>query len=94
MVVAAPRIDSRLAAAVAWLDDQQQPIAETNRRVGALARDLGLARPSYQQIRMLVHEHRRRRLQPTAGQVLLDVSLRARPPEALLEYLAGTGMPK
>ena len=41
----------------------------------------------YEQVRVLVHEHRRRGLAPTAGQVLLDVLLRTRPPEALLELL-------
>jgi hypothetical protein len=94
MVAAAPRIDSRLVAAVPWLDDQQHPMAETNRRIGLLAGDLGLTKPSYEQIRTLVKQHRRGRLRPTAGQVLLDVAFRVRPPEALLDYLAGTSMPK
>jgi hypothetical protein len=94
MVDAAPRIDSRLVAAVPWLDDTRQPMAETNRRIGFLARDLGLAKPSYEQIRTLVKQHRRGRLRPTAGRVLLDVAFRVRPPEALLEYLAGIPIPK
>jgi hypothetical protein len=85
----APRIDSRLIAAIAHLDDRHEPIAETNRRIGALAGDLGLARPSYQQVRLLVKDHRCGRLRPTAGQVLLDIALRIRPPELLLDYLAG-----
>ena len=41
-------------------------------------------RPSYEQIRVLVHEHRQRDW-PTAGQILLEVAARSRPPEALLE---------
>jgi hypothetical protein len=90
MTAAAPRIDSRLVAAVAWLDDQRESMAETNRRIGFLARDLGLTKPSYQQVRILVKEHRRGRLRPTAGQVLIDIAFRARPPEALLDCLAGT----
>jgi hypothetical protein len=94
MVPAAPRIDSRLVAGVAWLDDAREPMAETNRRIGCLARDLGLTKPSYQQIRLLVKELRRNRLRPTAGQVLLDIAFRARPPEALLDYLAGVPLPK
>jgi hypothetical protein len=94
MVAAAPRIDSRLVAAVTWLDDTRHPIAETNRRIGLLAGDLGLAKPSYEQIRTLVKQHRRGRLGPTAGRVLLDIAFRVRPPEALLDYLAGTPMPK
>jgi hypothetical protein len=94
MTAAAPRIDSRLVAAVAWLDDRREPMAETNRRIGFLARDLGLPKPSYQQVRLLVKEYRRGRLQPTAGRVLLDIAFRARPPEALLDYLAGLPLPK
>jgi hypothetical protein len=93
VVPSAPRIDSRLVAAVGWLDDRREPMAETNRRVGWLARDLGLPKPSYQQIRLLGRQHRRNRLRPTAGGVLLDVAFRARPPTALLEYLAGIPLP-
>lgn len=69
-------------------------MAETNRRLGFLALDLGLPKPSYEQVRTLVRAHRRGRLRPTAGQVLLEIAFRARPPEALLDYLAGTPMPK
>ena len=77
------------ATAAEWADS-----AETNRRIGFLARDLGLGKPSYEQIRTLVKQYRRGRLQPTAGRVLLDVAFRVRPPEALLDYLAGIPMPK
>jgi hypothetical protein len=69
-------------------------MAETNRRIGALAGDLGLPRPSYEQVRLLVKDHRRGRLRPTAGRILLEIAFRARPPEALLDYLAGTPLPK
>jgi hypothetical protein len=69
-------------------------MAETNRRIGALAGDLGLPRPSYEQVRLLVKEHRRGRLRPTAGRILLEIAFRARPPEALLDYVAGTPLPK
>ncbi len=94
MVPAAPRIDSRLVAAIGLLDDERNPAAETNRRIGLLARDLGLVKPSYEQIRLLVRQHRRRRLRPTAGRVLLDIAFRVRPPEALLDYLADVSSPK
>ena len=89
MAPQAPRIGPTLLAAIERLDDDAVPIAEVNRRVGALASQLDLVRPSYEQIRMLVHEHRRRGLAPTAGQILLDVAARSRPPEALLELLEG-----
>ena len=89
MASQAPRIGPTLLAGIERLDDDALPIAEVNRRVGALASHLGFVRPSYQQIRVLVHEHRRQGLAPTAGQILLDVAARSRPPEALLELLEG-----
>ena len=89
MALQAPRIGPTLLEAIERLDDDSLPIAEVNRRVGALASHLGLARPSYEQIRVLVYAHRRRGLAPTAGQILLDVAVRSRPPEALLELLEG-----
>ena len=39
---AAPRIDPRLAAAIARLDDGKRPYADTNRAVGTAAERLGL----------------------------------------------------
>jgi len=89
VTAAAPRIGPTLLAAIERLDDTELPIAEVHRRVAALADHLGCSRPSYEQIRVLVHEHRTRGLAPTAGQVLLDVFLRTRPPHALLELLDG-----
>ena len=69
-------------------------MAEICRRVGTLASEFGLPRPSYEQIRVLVHEHAQRGLAPSTGEVLLDIALRSRPPEALLELFAGTLPPK
>jgi hypothetical protein len=90
---AGPRIDSRLVAALERLDRPGIPIAETNRRVGRLARELGLVRPSYEQVRTLVHDARRRGRRSGIGDVLLDVAFRVRPPTALGDYLAGTLAP-
>jgi hypothetical protein len=87
MAPQAPRIGPTLLAGIERLDDDSLPIAEVNRRVGSLASHIGLTRPSYEQIRVLIHEHRRRGLAPTAGQILLEVAARSRPPEALLELL-------
>ena len=89
MVAAAPRIAPALLAAIERLDDESLPIAEVHRRVAALASHLGQARPSYEQIRLLVHEHRTRGLAPSAGQILLEVASRGRPPQALLDLLEG-----
>jgi hypothetical protein len=72
------------------LDKPGRPIAETHRLVGLLADQLGLTRPSYEQTRVIVHSLRNARRDPEVGQVLLDIAMRVRPPEALLDVLAGT----
>jgi len=61
--------------------------ADICRAIGEQAEEQGVRRPSYEQVRVLIHEHRDTGLAPTAGQILLDVALRTRPPQALLELL-------
>jgi hypothetical protein len=85
----APRIDSRLVAAAERLDNPATPIAETNRRVGLVATQLGLFRPSYEQVRSIVTHARRRGRRPSAGDALLDIAFRTRPPTAFVDYLVG-----
>jgi hypothetical protein len=94
VTASAPRIDSRVVAAIERLDDARVPIAETNRRLGEVADALGLPRPSYEQVRTIVHEFRRLGPRPGPGQVLLDIAFRVRPPTAFGDYLAGTLPPK
>jgi hypothetical protein len=89
VVSIAPRLDQRLVAAVAALDDPKRPIAETWRRVAMLAERLGLPRPSYEQVRVLVGEFRAGKYSPGLGDVLLEIAFRAAPPDALLDFLAG-----
>jgi hypothetical protein len=89
VVAQAPRIDERLVGALARVDDRSVPIAEINRRVGLVAEGLGLKRPSYQQVRVILHELRSRRRSPNFGKTLLDISFRTRPPTALIDDLAG-----
>jgi hypothetical protein len=84
----------RLLAAISRLDDERLPIAEVCRRVCAEADRLGLPRPSYQRVRVIVHEERRLRAQVTTGDVLLDVAFRVRPPEAVLDQISGVGAPR
>jgi len=76
------------------VDDGVTPMAEVNRRVGLVAEALGLTRPSYEQVRVLVHRARRDRLAPTTGEILLDIAFRVRPPDALVSHLSGVGVPK
>jgi hypothetical protein len=61
MTAASPRLDRRLKKAAMKLDRRQEPMAETWRQVGRVACKLGLPRPSYDTIRIIVKEHRRRR---------------------------------
>jgi len=82
----APRIDSRIVRALGRLDDPTRPIAETCRRAGAFAACLGLARPSYEQIRVLVHEERRRKAERAARRELVwHVYVGRRSPRALFD---------
>jgi hypothetical protein len=90
----APRISPRLVRALDRLDDRRLTIAEINRRLGAEAERLGLPRPSYQRVRVLLHLLRRWRRQPSTTSVLVEIAFRARPPEALLDHLSGVGVPR
>jgi hypothetical protein len=80
--------------AIARIDDRRRPIAETYREVSAIAEKLGLPRPSYEQIRTVLHQLRARKRDPAIGQILLDISFRRRPPEALLHAVSGVGVPR
>jgi hypothetical protein len=88
VVSVAPRLDPRLVAALARLDRRDQSIAETNRRLGAVARDLKVPRPSYEQVRTVIHALRRGRRDPGIGQLLLDVTFPRRAPEAVVDDFA------
>ncbi len=84
---AAPRIDSRLVAALLRIDDPRRPIAETNRRLGMVAAKLELPKPSYEQVRVVLHALRRGKRDPGVGTLLLDIAFRARSPEQVLDAL-------
>jgi hypothetical protein len=86
----APRVDSRLVAAAERLDEPGVPVAETNRRLGIVAAELGLKKPSYEQVRIIVKRARRNGPTATTGDVLLEIAFRARPPDALIDHLVGT----
>jgi hypothetical protein len=58
MVELAPRYDPRILAAVRALDDPREPMAETVRRVGRVAAELGLPKPSYVHLRRYILEFR------------------------------------
>jgi hypothetical protein len=95
VVRSAARISDRLYKRLVKLDDPSVPIAEIYRRVAAEAESLGLTRPSYERIRVLVHQSRRwkRNRGPSTTSVLVDVAFRVRPPEAVLDHISGIGVP-
>jgi hypothetical protein len=94
LIAAGPRIDTRLLAALERLDDHDVPIAETHRRLAHVARRLRLFRPSYEQVRRLVHLARRKGRTPSAGDVLLGIAFNVRPPTDLMDYLLDTLPPR
>ena len=58
MVECAPRYDARILEAARALDDPREPIAETVRRVGRFAGELGLPKPSYVHLRRFIVDFR------------------------------------
>jgi len=86
-------LSPRLLAEVERADDGRIPIAEVCRVVGLAAERLGVPRPSYERVRLLVHQARGRRATPRATQIAVDVAMRVRPPGALLDQLSGVGQP-
>lgn len=86
----APPLSNELLSALDSADDGRVAIAEINRRVGAAAERLGKLRPSYELVRLTVLERRLRRSESGLLQVAVDVAFRVRPPEAIVDYLAGT----
>jgi hypothetical protein len=91
MLSFAPRLSPKLLEAVVRYDDRKVPIAETYRKVGREAERLGLPRPSYQRVRVLVHSARRARSRPTTASLLVDAALNVRHPRHVLEELTGVG---
>ena len=87
MVVGAAKV-AELEREITRLAASRWSIAEINRRIGALAWERGLVRPSYARVRQLVNDERDRYPIPTWGELLLDVDVRLRPPDALLDKLA------
>lgn len=85
---AAPRLDPRLLRAIARLDDSSQPIAETYRRTREVAERLGIARPSYERVRLHLKDSRRKQeARRHKREVLLGVAMYLRPVDDLYELI-------
>ena len=87
MTASAPRLCVSLLRAIERVDDGTLPIAEIWRRVSVAADDLGVPRPSYERVRVLVLRNRAWRT-PSVAETLVDVAFRVRPPEAVVDALA------
>jgi predicted nucleic acid-binding protein len=75
MQFASRREDPRLQALVVAHDHDEQSAAETWRRVGESAQELGFPRPSYHTIRLLVrHERLRRRARTASRRAALELA--------------------
>jgi hypothetical protein len=86
----APRIPPRLLDEIERLARKREPIAEINRRVGRSAAAMGLPRPSYEQVRVLVHVARRYRREgpKSVSTTAAEFALWLQPPEAIVRQLA------
>jgi hypothetical protein len=83
--------------AIARLDDERQPIAETCRRVGDFANRNGLPRPSYVHLSRLVvadRERRRERREAIADAVFETLRYGGTDVHRLAERLRDTKRPK
>jgi len=89
MASAAPRVSRRLTAEIEQLAARDLSFAEITRRVGHAAEELGLPRPSYQTVRVLVRAARELRAGPSTLEVAADVALRLRSPRELLDHASG-----
>lgn len=91
----APRLSPRLLDFIETVSVRRIPIAEINRLVGSEAERLGLPRPSYQRVRVLVHEARElRRNHVSAAEILIDVATRTRSPYAYAELATRDPRPR
>jgi hypothetical protein len=81
---AAPRVEQSFLNALARIDDSAIPIAETYRKCREEAAKLDVPRPSYELVRIVVHETRRERERRRANRdTILRVLLYQLPPDAL-----------
>lgn len=83
----APRLTLRLIDEIERRSKRRLPVAEINRQVGEAAAGFGLTKPSYERVRVLVHQARSvHRAGPDSfSTVALEVLYRAKPPHALME---------
>jgi hypothetical protein len=80
MVVSSVRTDARVVRFIRRFEPRSASIAAVVRATGSFCEKSGLTRPSYEQVRLLVHDARdRRERRKAAAKLVLEVDLRARP---------------
>jgi hypothetical protein len=88
VVVSAARTDVRVVRFVRRFEPRTPVIADVVRATGVYCDRIDVTRPSYERIRLLVHEARERRVRRRAAwNLALEVDLRSRPPSDLLYLL-------
>ena len=84
MYAIAPRLDRRLLELAVRLESPEISIAEVHRRMREPAAQLDIPRPSYECVRLLVHDARRERMRKRANrETLIRVALYFDGPDAL-----------
>jgi len=84
MCASAPRLERQLIEAIVRLDDRSLPIAETYRRSRERAAELDIPRPSYECVRLLIHDARRQQARRRETRAtLIDIALNRRPVDDL-----------
>ena len=86
----APRISLRLRDEIERLAAKPDRPAEICRVIGERAEQQGNRRPSYEQVRLLVRQSRRRPHRVSTAKVLLDIAFRVEHPDAFLQHVSGT----
>jgi len=86
----APRISMRLLDEIDRLSARPYRAADICREIGERAEEQGFRRPSYEQVRLHVQRARGRPRRVSTGEVLLDVALRVRHPDAFVQHVSGT----
>jgi hypothetical protein len=87
MPSSAPRTPWPIVASIGSLDSRDVPIAEVWRRACDLADMIGVSRPSYEQIRRLVHRERRIRDLPGSIDVVAEALFLVRSPLNAMDEL-------
>jgi len=88
VVRAAPPTDIQVVRFVRRFERRATSIADVVRATGVFCERCDIPRPSYESVRVLVHDARdRRERRRAAARLVLEVDLRARPPSDLEHLL-------